>query len=564
MEGSKRHTSAIDFVFDVLKVSESRKNTVIDEITHGSTPQATYYILIFIATFIASVGLVASSPAVVIGAMLVSPLMTPIFGISLGLVQGDISLLQKALKAEIGGVILAIFASALFGLLPLEFEVTPEMLARTQPTLLDLLVAALAGLAGCLAMIDERISPVLPGIAISTSLLPPLSTSGLCLALGAYAGAYGSFLLFFANFLGILFVASGVFLAARFVTRKEPDQKRAFIRRFLVAGIGLLLVIVLLTHALVGIIKERNLTKNIRETVHHEIANEAATSLEKIIHQPQHDRINILATVKTPRVFTPDKVKSIQEKLSQKLNRQTNLILRCEISKSISSTGSTSAVMRENLNGEFVTADLRPTVWKVQMAEQALREILIPYEMIFLNHVELLHFPFGQVLVASLEGTRSLTPYEVEKFQHQIRKRLKDPSLCLLVESTDRVAVTEKGHVLYGGAHFGAYTREGRALQGQIENLTRKDIEELGNLFPTNVDALNREGEWYVRAEVVGPKPLTPSEVAEVERRVSKAVRSQINLHILFRSEIVVTKKEYLSVQGFTERAIRKRDLDAQ
>ena len=136
----------------------------------------------------------ANSPAVVIGAMLVSPLMTPIFGTALGMIRGDGSLFGRAVRAEIGGILLAIAFGALFGTLPLATEVTPEMLSRTTPTLLDLLVAVFAGLAGTLAVVDERISPALPGVAISTAIVPPLSTCGLCLAVGAFKGAYGAFL----------------------------------------------------------------------------------------------------------------------------------------------------------------------------------------------------------------------------------------------------------------------------------------------------------------------------------------------------------------------------------
>ncbi|MDY6953674.1 MAG: DUF389 domain-containing protein, partial [Thermodesulfobacteriota bacterium] len=159
--------AVVDGVSELFSISDRRKRTIADDIAQGSTPHTSYYILMSVSALIASFGLVANSPAVVIGAMLVSPLMTPIFGVSLALVRGDMSLLRKALQAEVGGVALAIGVATFFGLLPLSLEVTSEMLARTSPTLLDLLVAALAGLAGCLAMIDERISPVLPGIAIS-------------------------------------------------------------------------------------------------------------------------------------------------------------------------------------------------------------------------------------------------------------------------------------------------------------------------------------------------------------------------------------------------------------
>ena len=144
----------------------------------------------------------------------------------------------------------------LLGLLPFWGDPTPSLLAQTQPTLIDLLVAALAGFAGVLAMIDERVSPALPGVAIATALNPPVAAIGLCLAFGAYEGAWGAFLLFFANVLAILAVAAVLFLIAGFVTRAEIGSVRGLARRFAPAAIGLVLVTALLTKYLVGMVEQ--------------------------------------------------------------------------------------------------------------------------------------------------------------------------------------------------------------------------------------------------------------------------------------------------------------------
>ena len=95
----------------------------------------------------------------IIGAMLVSPLMTPMIGTSLGLVIGDGRLFATSLRSVVIGIVLAIVSSAMLGFLPLTLEATPEMLLRTHPTPLDLMVAVLAGFAGSYAMIDEKVSP---------------------------------------------------------------------------------------------------------------------------------------------------------------------------------------------------------------------------------------------------------------------------------------------------------------------------------------------------------------------------------------------------------------------
>ena len=197
-----------------INTSPERVEVVRKEIETGSEPHPRFYSMVAVSTGIAAFGLTMNNTAVVIGAMLVAPLMTPIFGIALSLVRGDGTLLGRSVRAEIAGVILSVGIAVCIGFLIPELDVTEEMLGRTAPTLLDLLVAIFAGTAGAYAMIDERISPALPGVAISTAIVPPLANTGLCLRLEAFQGAFGSFLLFFANFLSILLVASAIFFAA--------------------------------------------------------------------------------------------------------------------------------------------------------------------------------------------------------------------------------------------------------------------------------------------------------------------------------------------------------------
>lgn len=117
-----------------------------------------FYLLLSTSALIAAFGLIANSAAVIIGAVLVSPLMTPIIGSALGLVIGDGRLFANALRSVVVGTVSAILFSAVLGILPLALEVTSEMLARTKPTLLNLCVAVLAGFASSYAMIDEKVS----------------------------------------------------------------------------------------------------------------------------------------------------------------------------------------------------------------------------------------------------------------------------------------------------------------------------------------------------------------------------------------------------------------------
>ena len=121
-----------------LKISRERFEVVNRDFSDGSEPALRFYILVVVSTLIASFGLIANSTAVVIGAMLVAPLMTPIFGISLALVRGDSDLLGRAARAEIVGVSTAVIMTVVLGWAIGDFDVTPEMLSRTRPNLFDL------------------------------------------------------------------------------------------------------------------------------------------------------------------------------------------------------------------------------------------------------------------------------------------------------------------------------------------------------------------------------------------------------------------------------------------
>ena len=162
-------------------------------------------------------------------------------------------------------------------------EVTPEMLARTEPTLLDLLVAVFAGFAGALAMIDDRISPALPGVAIATAIVPPLATCGLCLAAGSTLGASGAFLLFFANFVAILLVSALTFLTAGLARRHTAEGVvRRVVGNMAVAVLGFLLVSAYLTRTLDAILSDHRQDDQVKAVIGRVLADDPNASLVSV------------------------------------------------------------------------------------------------------------------------------------------------------------------------------------------------------------------------------------------------------------------------------------------
>lgn len=181
------------------------------EIADGARISGGYFALLFCSCGIAALGLLQSSAAVVIGAMLISPLMGPIMGMGMGVARLDARAFERAAVALALGAAVSVAASALIVWASPLKDVTPEILARTRPTLLDLVVAILSGLVGAYVLITKR-PGVVAGVAIATALMPPLAVVGYGLATGAWNMAGGAFLLFLTNVVAIL---GAVFAVAR-------------------------------------------------------------------------------------------------------------------------------------------------------------------------------------------------------------------------------------------------------------------------------------------------------------------------------------------------------------
>lgn len=173
---------------------------------------ANFFILLALATAIATFGLLSNSAATIIGAMIIAPLMIPIMSLAFALVILDFRLLCYSLVKLVLGVVLTILIAFLATKL-IGFKIPgSEILARTEPTLLDLGVAISAGVAGAFAKIRRSVSDAIPGVAISVALVPPLCVVGIGLATSDFKFSLGAFILFLTNLIGIIISADIIFL----------------------------------------------------------------------------------------------------------------------------------------------------------------------------------------------------------------------------------------------------------------------------------------------------------------------------------------------------------------
>lgn len=201
------------------------------------------WILIF-AIFLASIGLNVNSTAVIIGAMLISPLMGPIIGIGLSIGINDLQLLKKSLKNLLVMVCISLFVSTIyFTLTPLS-DAQSELLARTRPTIFDVLIASLGGFAGIIASSrTQEKTTVVSGVAIATALMPPLCTAGYGLGTAQFHYFFGAFYLFFIN---SFFIALATFLIVKYLHFPEKnyiEESRRKRVRHIIAFFSLIVII---------------------------------------------------------------------------------------------------------------------------------------------------------------------------------------------------------------------------------------------------------------------------------------------------------------------------------
>lgn len=182
-----------------LNDDKQPNSEIIEAITSGTQFKGTSLWILVCAIFIASLGLNMNSTAVIIGAMLISPLMGPIMGVGLGMGIADSTLVRSSLKNLFIATLFSLLASALYFLISPINDARSELLARTQPTIYDVLIAFFGGFAGIIATGSKSKGNILPGVAIATALMPPLCTAGYGLATLQWKFLYGALYLFLIN-----------------------------------------------------------------------------------------------------------------------------------------------------------------------------------------------------------------------------------------------------------------------------------------------------------------------------------------------------------------------------
>ena len=266
-----------------LKGDMEDEATTIENIKKGIDFKGSNLWVLIFAIIIASIGLNTNSTAVIIGAMLISPLMGPIIGIGLAVGINDMQLLGRSFRSLWVATLFSILAATLYFLISPLNEVQPELLARTSPTIYDVLIALTGGAAGILATCTRGKGSVLIGVAIATALMPPLCTVGFGIATGRWLFALGAFYLYFIN---SVFISIATFAGVRLMKfhplqfNNPATAKR--VRQSIIITVFLTLCpAVYLTYS---IVKETLYTKNATTFISHELNFPGTQVIEKKIN----------------------------------------------------------------------------------------------------------------------------------------------------------------------------------------------------------------------------------------------------------------------------------------
>lgn len=231
---------------------------VYEALNPVSRPRIDFYVLLLLATVISTFGLLMDNPAVIIGAMLIAPLMDPILGLSFSSLTRNGPFAFRSIITLLSGILLAVLLSYLLSVPFPNLSISKEVLARTEPSLLDLFVALATGFVAGYAKVRKNIGGALYGVAVSISLIPPLCVVGIGLAIRKHEIYTGASLLFLTNLASILFSGILAFLLIR------VGHWRKSLKSLIFPGIVLSLLIIPLSYSLWAIQKQKALEAELK------------------------------------------------------------------------------------------------------------------------------------------------------------------------------------------------------------------------------------------------------------------------------------------------------------
>ncbi|MGB3405642.1 MAG: DUF389 domain-containing protein [Microcoleaceae cyanobacterium] len=276
-----------------------------------------YLVLTVSSCLIATLGLLINSAAVIIGAMIIAPLMLPLRGLAFATLEGDVKLLRLSFNSIAIGTLLSLLFSGLLGLIINIPDFGSEILSRTEPTLIDLLIAICAGSISGYSKIRPALGDAIPGTAIAVALMPPVCVIGLALSQGSWDEAMGASLLYITNLIGINLACIIIYVLGGYAKSSE-------VARTLSWGISLLLIMLLAAPLGISfwrLINHANVNKSVKEVlVTRSLVDRPDIEVIDLEIDWRRKPANVLVIVRATDPVTPQEVSIVEQVLSNELD----------------------------------------------------------------------------------------------------------------------------------------------------------------------------------------------------------------------------------------------------
>ena len=319
-------------LFDVLPtLTADERREIQKSIYRGARSRIDFFMMIALSSAIASFGLLLNSPAVIIGAMLVAPLMSAIVGVGMGVVLGGAELLRQSLMTTLRGVVLAIAVGAFIGFLHPDTIPTAEILNRIRPGVLDLGVALASGAAAAYAACRKDVSASLAGVAIAVALVPPLAVTGIGLSMFRWDITLGAVLLFSTNLTAIATAGGLIFLLLGFAPPSGQRARWAILRR---GALGELVMLAIIAVVLTLLTWQSGVETRNRQAIYDAVLTEVETLPNVLIDtadieiiQDNEAGLELHLTVRSQSQLPYQRVVDLQRGIATRLQREVALKL---------------------------------------------------------------------------------------------------------------------------------------------------------------------------------------------------------------------------------------------
>ena len=307
--------------------------SLVERVQNASQWNVDFIALICLSTAIATLGLMQNSTAVVIGAMLVAPLMTPLIGCGLAVVQGNGFLMRSASKSVLLGFLVALLLAMLMGTIVPHAGLTSEMLSRGKPNALDLAVALISGIAAAYATARPNLLGALPGVAIAAALVPPIATSGVALAHGDFVTSAGAAMLFFTNIIAIVLGAAAALFAVGMQAQHLHAKEKRWTRHAIMGlTVGAVILSVPLIYFLCDSLPKESVPDQLKDEIAQIIEDTTSGNLSEMRTSGVHDdQLVVLLTIQNSAMASPTLAEQIDKTCEDFFQRPCRLVIKTEL-----------------------------------------------------------------------------------------------------------------------------------------------------------------------------------------------------------------------------------------